>query len=193
MDYALRIGGIIYQGAAFQMLDLTSLTSERSQILIEACAPLLASCQHKSFASICMDMNLAVFMNCKHGEIYYYVFYGEDARTPDGQYAIVSARRRPLQLIFTDFNKVSIGEGDVMTLSFLAKGFYERWMFKQGIILPWNSKVQNSKMIKHCERCGSYNSSMIKLKKCARCKCVYYCSRHCQKISWKLIHRMQCL
>merc|ERR1712130_337385 len=27
---------------------------------------------------------------------------------------------------------------------------------------------------------------------CKRCKCAFYCSRKCQKISWKFVHRFKC-
>ena len=50
------------------------------------------------------------------------------------------------------------------------------------------SAVPNSSGLR-CDNCGV---SFEMLRMCKRCKNVRYCSRECQKISWKYIHRYQC-
>ena len=41
-------------------------------------------------------------------------------------------------------------------------------------------------------RCDNCKVSFEKLRKCRRCQNVRYCSRECQKISWKYVHRYHC-
>ena len=45
--------------------------------------------------------------------------------------------------------------------------------------------------IKQCENCNVEKSDFIRLYKCARCLCAYYCSTECQRDNYKQ-HRPQC-
>ncbi|KAF9494479.1 hypothetical protein BDN71DRAFT_980502 [Pleurotus eryngii] len=40
--------------------------------------------------------------------------------------------------------------------------------------------------------CQGQSFSVDKLKLCARCKSVYYCSQACQKSNWKARHKQYC-
>ena len=55
------------------------------------------------------------------------------------------------------------------------------------------TKYQRRKR-KKCKQCKATKkkAKYLKLKLCSRCKKVRYCSRKCQKISWKYKHREQC-
>lgn len=50
----------------------------------------------------------------------------------------------------------------------------------------WNKKIRG---IGKCSHCGRFASE---IKKCKRCRNVKYCSRRCQKKSWKKEHRQIC-
>lgn len=43
-----------------------------------------------------------------------------------------------------------------------------------------------------CDRCGARNSSERCLYPCSGCLKVWYCSKRCQKIQWKKLHRERC-
>ena len=54
------------------------------------------------------------------------------------------------------------------------------------------SKKNQTVSLKKCgnNKCKKKN---VKLKICKKCQIITYCSKHCQKISWKNNHRKQCL
>lgn len=45
---------------------------------------------------------------------------------------------------------------------------------------------------KRCYECDLEKSDDVELRLCSGCRVVRYCSRHCQKISWKFEHRLEC-
>eukprot|EP01084_Bolivina_argentea_P011284 21094_1 len=45
---------------------------------------------------------------------------------------------------------------------------------------------------RQCEQCGKLHSKRNELKLCSRCKAVFYCNKHCQKMSWNSNHRYNC-
>lgn len=55
-------------------------------------------------------------------------------------------------------------------------------------------EIELGKVIKklHCEGCGAQYSSDHHLHPCSGCLEVWYCSKRCQKIQWKKIHRRRC-
>ena len=46
--------------------------------------------------------------------------------------------------------------------------------------------------VNECENCGLQPSAAIKLRKCRKCEKSKYCSRKCQKIHWRKLHRLFC-
>ena len=58
-------------------------------------------------------------------------------------------------------------------------------LLKQYIRVPW--------MKKKCDYCNKKYKKLNPLKLCSKCRCVYYCSRDCQKRAWKSHHRIYCL
>ena len=44
-----------------------------------------------------------------------------------------------------------------------------------------------------CSNCRSAESETTKLLACARCWCVHYCSKECQRLHWKSIHKKLCI
>ena len=45
-----------------------------------------------------------------------------------------------------------------------------------------------------CSNCGTTGSEIAaKLLACARCWCVHYCSKECQRLHWKSIHKKLCI
>lgn len=51
--------------------------------------------------------------------------------------------------------------------------------------------VNNVLMIKQCQnqKCMTKN---VRLKRCRKCKSVFYCSKQCQKMDWKINHKKKC-
>eukprot|EP01084_Bolivina_argentea_P074197 134626_1 len=53
-------------------------------------------------------------------------------------------------------------------------------------------------VIKYCKQCGVKNYSDTgyikkrKMRLCSGCQKVHYCTRRCQKIAWKFVHKYQC-
>ena len=43
-----------------------------------------------------------------------------------------------------------------------------------------------------CVKCGKKPADKDDVRRCSRCKTVYYCSRHCQKEHWNQSHRKEC-
>ena len=47
--------------------------------------------------------------------------------------------------------------------------------------------------IKACERCAKLSTMKgIRIKSCSSCHMVYFCSKECQRISWKMYHKNDC-
>mmetsp|Transcript_28284 Transcript_28284/g.47553 ORF Transcript_28284/g.47553 Transcript_28284/m.47553 type:complete len:372 (+) Transcript_28284:551-1666(+) len=62
---------------------------------------------------------------------------------------------------------------------------------------PWHSvivaatnKVEYEQQKRKCFQCGK---SDVQTLVCARCKSSHYCSKECQKLHWKAVHKKQCL
>eukprot|EP01084_Bolivina_argentea_P316881 549367_1 len=53
-----------------------------------------------------------------------------------------------------------------------------------------NQLVGTSLTSKLCLKCNRKNG--VKLRRCSRCRKVFYCSKQCQKISWNNYHRYEC-
>ena len=55
-----------------------------------------------------------------------------------------------------------------------------------------NGSAANDEICANCETMYP-NEMKNQLSWCTGCKEVYYCSRHCQKIDWKVAHRNKCI
>ena len=94
---------------------------------------------------------------------------------------------------------------DKMTNNFLIniknfKKMYDKSNFKIGQITNSQKKKIISKkydIFSKLKLCGNINCTNDKkydeLKICKGCKMICYCSRHCQKVDWKNIHKKQCV
>eukprot|EP01084_Bolivina_argentea_P173616 300742_1 len=54
------------------------------------------------------------------------------------------------------------------------------------------AKTYQHKFNGKCAWCNKHKFK-VQFKLCSKCNGVYYCSKHCQKKSWKRIHRYQCV
>lgn len=80
--------------------------------------------------------------------------------------------------------------GDMLTITGMSKMCFEAVLRKEGIAMPWlKGDVKTEKC---CYRCQVRNSQFVELRLCGGCELVRYCSRRCQKISWKHQHRYEC-
>ncbi len=75
---------------------------------------------------------------------------------------------------------------DIVPLSTIKdKWMFEKCLMRQHIRLPWIKKK--------CEQCNKKtNEHGKRLRMCGGCEAVLYCSKHCQKLSWKQYHKCLC-
>jgi uncharacterized paraquat-inducible protein A len=52
-------------------------------------------------------------------------------------------------------------------------------------------KVVLKTAIIHCSNCNAFEEN-VKYKRCSRCTLPNYCSKECQKVHWKAIHKANC-
>lgn len=123
----------------------------------------------------------------------------EDSRKPGVEYNVIywsdgnmivcnmSARRNHWTEI--DLGIMSLPLGPQQRCNFdadgLGKYYYERRLISLGIAIPW-------RLTKHCNQCKRTKRLNVDLRVCSRCQKVRYCSKHCQKVSWKSEHRFIC-
>eukprot|EP01083_Nonionella_stella_P045483 122129_1 len=177
---AERIGGIIYKHALFRSFTRGQLHKHGQELLLNN-----PSASSSSY--------LAMFANTKYDEIYYYLLYDDHCGTDRAEYSLVNISAKYIHLMPSgSWFALGMKRGAFVQLqSFgIAKQAYEHWMHTQNISFPWDSKPKTRK---DCEHCGASNAYGIILKKCSGCKRTYYCSKYCQKRSWKESHRIKCL
>merc|ERR1712228_24326 len=96
------------------------------------------------------------------------------------------------QMIDCGMMQMPLEPGDVISLSMFCRDGYEAKMRMDGVEMPWlrnfSVKTKKKKVKKRCYQC----KKSVKLRICSKCKSVRYCSRKCQKISWKSKHRHDC-
>eukprot|EP01084_Bolivina_argentea_P152752 266395_1 len=76
----------------------------------------------------------------------------------------------------------------------------DRELYQYGGYLTKSQRIRANKLLrksrkkyKYCGLCKVKNRKKNRLKMCSGCRNIYYCSRHCQKISWNKVHRLCCL
>ena len=140
------------------------------------------------------DCKYAVLLNRKKKHIYYFILYNKDTYLDTGAAALFHFPEDDCCLYFTSWYYYKINKGSVIYLWGNGKKLFENFMKKNHIKLPWISKSKKKKRKnKYCNHCKAKNTKYNKLKLCSLCQRVYYCSRHCQKISWKYTHRHNCI
>lgn len=79
----------------------------------------------------------------------------------------------------------TIGPCGFTTLNRFSKKCWEIKLKSMGNRIPWIRKKQ-------CFQCGKGNDNSVELRLCGGCKVVRFCSRKCQKLSWKQEHGKEC-
>ena len=57
---------------------------------------------------------------------------------------------------------------------------------------PFSYVVKESYLSSVCDFCLKLDGSHNGLKKCSKCKLVYYCKKSCQETSWNDYHKVEC-
>lgn len=78
----------------------------------------------------------------------------------------------------------------------LGNGLVSKIDLKAGDVIariasPFLVVVENAVLQRVCSEC-LLDSEFVSLKKCGRCKTVWYCSTACQEVAWKSIHKREC-
>ena len=101
---------------------------------------------------------------------------------------------------------LEILQGSIVRVGGISKHCFEGMLRRDGIAIPWISrndaaisgsgpksqKQRSCKKEKRCYLCQSKKSECAELRLCSGCEQVRYCSRQCQKVSWKNQHRYEC-
>eukprot|EP01084_Bolivina_argentea_P063454 115863_1 len=90
---------------------------------------------------------------------------------------------------FTPKYVIKVPKSVVIVLAGKAKVLYSNYNFRKSKTnIPWKAKSEK-KGNKICDNCGESDA----LQMCSACQKVYYCSKKCQKIGWKKMHRHDCI
>ena len=142
------------------------------------------------------DWKLVYFIINRKKRTYYLVFYNNLSHLFSGTVFIINLSNLPIKLD-CGIASIDVGEGDLINMSGFGKQMYVSGLFRKNknIRIPWieNNKKRRKKRkkyIKQCKQCKCINSDKLKL--CSGCLLVWFCSKHCQKISWKKGHKYKC-
>ena len=57
---------------------------------------------------------------------------------------------------------------------------------------PFTYVVKSEALSTYCDNCFVCKMGKQEMKRCSRCKIVYYCETSCQKLAWKNHHKEEC-
>ena len=57
---------------------------------------------------------------------------------------------------------------------------------------PFTYVVKSEALSSYCDNCFVCKMGKQEMKRCSRCKIVYYCEASCQKLAWKNHHKEEC-
>ena len=142
------------------------------------------------------NVKVAVLINRRKHIAYYHVIYKNNGNPQEIYLLNTSGKALTLNC---GIGCIPFESGSMTSMGGFGKLGYEGYLAQIGIQMPWKWKKEDQEHVqedekeeKQCGHCKIKRSKTVQLRLCSRCKQTRYCSRECQKKSWKQSHRYLC-